>query len=90
MIDKNSIRDTALVAVMQHYGHSHERNRDGSFRICIPDEQFAVLVQRYRLEYRPVLQRIKRLRKDLQPPERHAQASPMTEICLDHAPKAHL
>ncbi|MFC4788351.1 MULTISPECIES: hypothetical protein [Giesbergeria] len=61
MIDKNNIKDTALVAVMQHHGYPYERNQDGSFRICIPDDQFSILLNRYRLEYRPILQRIKRL-----------------------------
>lgn len=62
MIDKNSIKDTALVAVMQHHGHSHERNRDGTYRVCIPDREFSALLQRYRIEYRPILERIKRLK----------------------------
>lgn len=66
MIDKNSVRDAALVAVLQHHGHSHERNLDGTFRICIPDSEFSLLLQRYKVEYRPILRRIKRLRKDLQ------------------------
>lgn len=62
MINKNSVRDPALVAVLQHHGHSHERNRDGTFRICIPDSEFSLLLQRYRVEYRPILERIERLK----------------------------
>ena len=66
MIDKNNIKDTALVAVMQHHGFSHSVNPDGSYRVRVADDEFEQLLAIYRLQYRPVLLRIKRLRKDLQ------------------------
>lgn len=87
MIDKNCIFDIAIVALMQHHGYACERSRDGSYKIRIPDEAFLVLCQRYQLDYHPVLQRIQRLRKDLQNLRHSAQTSPETEIQLDRTPK---
>lgn len=65
MINKNKINDIALVAVMQYHGHSCELNDDGSFRICVSDNNFNNTLAIYSSQYRPVFQRIKRLRKGL-------------------------
>ena len=61
MIDKKNIKDIALVALMQYHGFAHEKQKDGSFRICISDKEFTAILKRYQLELRPILQRIKRL-----------------------------
>lgn len=66
MINKNKIHDIDLVAVIQHNGHNYEINTDGSFRICISDEEFKKTLLVFNNNYRPVFKRIKRLRKDLQ------------------------
>lgn len=69
-IDRNRIRDVALVALAQHHGHACQVNTDGSFVVRANDAQFAAIVDLYRVHYRPVLSRIKRLR----PPDLHNPA----------------
>ena len=90
MIDRTRIRDVALVALAQHHGHACEKNADGSFVVSANDAQFAGLCAIYRVDYRPVLTRIKRLGSSpkLHHQQRNALASPATEIRLAQAPKA--
>lgn len=62
MIDKTQIRDHAFVAMLQHNGCACERNPDGSYTVRASDAEFAGLYRKFRLEFQPVLLRLKRLR----------------------------
>jgi hypothetical protein len=66
MTTKNNVKDYALVAYCQHHGYNHERMPDGAFHIRASDAEFGRLCDEFRLHYKPILQKITRLRKDLQ------------------------
>lgn len=72
MIDKDEVWDVALIAVIQHHGFSCEQNADGSFRARLSNEDFERIRMIYRVDYRPVLSRIRRLRNGLARPAPHA------------------
>ncbi len=66
MPSKNNVKDYALVAYCQHHGYNHERLPDGAFFIHASDAEFVRLSAEYRLNYKPILQKIKRFRRELQ------------------------
>ncbi len=78
MIDKTQIRDHAFVAMLQHNGYACERNPDGSYTVRASDAEFAGLYRKFRLEFQPVLLRLRRLRPkpDLHHSTRHASSAP--------------
>lgn len=78
MIDKTQVRDPAFVAVLQHHGCACERNPDGSYTVRASDAEFAGLYRKFRLEFQPVLLRLRRLRlkPDLHHSAQHALSAP--------------
>jgi hypothetical protein len=79
MIKKNEIRDVALVAVIQHFGYSCVKNSNGSFTAHVSDDQFGRIFATYRVNYRPVISRLRRLETKLPDPLAKVKGVPRDE-----------
>lgn len=59
------LRDYSLVALLMCRGHQIKANGDGSFTAIMPTDVFVQEEQEYRLRWKPVLDTIKSIKKEI-------------------------
>ena len=69
-VDPTNIRDYGLVAYLMTQKVECIRNKDNlSYSVSQVDENFTVLVKRYLREYKPVLDKIRSIKKKISTPK---------------------
>ena len=68
MVRKEEIRDYGLVAYLMIGGYTCYAQANGSYCAVIDDDKFAHEVDIYRKKYKPILDKIRRVKKEISRP----------------------
>lgn len=68
MVNKDHIRDYALVAYLLHMGHPCTRKNGGVWACNMPDDSFQDACRVYKTRYKPVIDGVRRILKTLLTP----------------------
>lgn len=69
MVNKDRIRDYALVAYLLHMGHPCERKNGDVWACDIPDDSFQDACRDYKTRHKPVIDGVRRILKTLHAPQ---------------------
>lgn len=69
MVNKDHIRDYALVAYLLHMGHFCTRKNGDIWACDMPDDSFQDACRDYKTRYKPVIDGVRRILKTLHAPQ---------------------